>query len=389
MKDIFAKRIKHYRRREDLTQEEFAIKIGISPQSVSKWERGEGFPDVSLLPIIANYFEITIDELLGNDEISKRQDYDKFWNKVNEGLPTEEAFKLAVEYSKKYPSNDRYSGFLITKAMQLSDEKQKEYFSIIKDICEKLVEKSVNQNIRQNAIRCMCLISKDDEFEKWYKMACAEYKNSSMEIIEKRLWKLGRREESRMYHRVNDFNLLLHYMFRLDRCYDVPEKLLDWCLTRVNIIESFAVDGKIPALWLGAYARFHAHIAAAKFGLGNKEEGYYYLEKSIELFENWVNDPIFKKAMTFGDNMTSWNGFEINIFRQRFVFNGSREEFCRDLFYLRVWSEYLYDFMTVRRYDTSQYEWYNGWEFFDSVRNEERYLKYAEKAKLIAEGKIQ
>ena len=192
-----------------------------------------------------------------------------------------------------------------------------------------------------------------------------------------------------MYHRVNDFNLLLHYMFRLDRCYDVPEKLLDWCLTRVNIIESFAVEGKIPALWLGAYARFHAHIAAAKFGLGNKEEGYYYLEKSIELFENWVNDPIFKKAMTFGDNMTSWNGFEINIFRQRFVFNGSREEFCRDLFYLRVWSEYLYDFMTVRRYDTSQYEWYNGWEFFDSVRNEERYLKYAEKAKLIAEGKIQ
>ena len=74
MKDIFANRIKHYRRKEDLTQEELAIKIGISPQSVSKWERGEGFPDVSLLPVIANFFKITIDELLGNDEISKRQD---------------------------------------------------------------------------------------------------------------------------------------------------------------------------------------------------------------------------------------------------------------------------------------------------------------------------
>ncbi|MBR6558607.1 MAG: helix-turn-helix transcriptional regulator [Clostridia bacterium] len=389
MKDIFANRIKHYRRKEDLTQEELAIKIGISPQSVSKWERGEGFPDVSLLPIIANYFGITIDELLGNDEICKRQAKNNFYHKMGVGMTTEDKFKLSVEYSKKYPRTDCFLSTLITQAMELSDEKRKEYVPIVKETCEKVVAESLNQKTREKAIKCMCMICPDDEFEKWYKMTCTEYQNTSMEIFEERLWKLGKKAESRMYHRVNDFNLLLHYMFRLDRCYDVPKELLDWCIKRVNIIDSFATDGKIPVLWLGAYARFHAHIAAAKFGLGNKEDGYYYLEKSIELFDKWVNDPFFNKVMTFGDNMTSWNGLEINIFRQRFIFNGSREEFCPNLFYLRVWREYLYDFMTVREYDTSTYEWYNGWEHFDSVRNEERYLKCIEKAKSIALGNEQ
>ena len=53
------------RQKKNITQEALAGHLGITPQSVGKWERGEGFPDITLLPKIAFYFDVTIDELLG------------------------------------------------------------------------------------------------------------------------------------------------------------------------------------------------------------------------------------------------------------------------------------------------------------------------------------
>lgn len=63
MKEI----LKKLRHQKNITQEQLANHLGISYQSVGKWERGEGLPDISLIPEIALYFGITSDELLGID----------------------------------------------------------------------------------------------------------------------------------------------------------------------------------------------------------------------------------------------------------------------------------------------------------------------------------
>ena len=68
MELLFAKRIRGKRLEKGLTQEQLAQAIQISPQSVSKWERGDGYPDITLLPRIANFLQISVDELIGNDE---------------------------------------------------------------------------------------------------------------------------------------------------------------------------------------------------------------------------------------------------------------------------------------------------------------------------------
>lgn len=57
--------ISFYRKKSGLTQEELAKKLGVTNQSVSKWESSQCCPDIGLLPMLADIFEISIDELFG------------------------------------------------------------------------------------------------------------------------------------------------------------------------------------------------------------------------------------------------------------------------------------------------------------------------------------
>ena len=56
-------KIKQLRYKTGLTQEQLAEQMGVSAQSVSKWETGASMPDISLLPILAETFGVSIDEL--------------------------------------------------------------------------------------------------------------------------------------------------------------------------------------------------------------------------------------------------------------------------------------------------------------------------------------
>lgn len=66
-------KLRKLRRERDMTQDELADVLGVSFQAVSKWERGDSYPDISMLPGIASFFNISIDELLGMDELRRAE----------------------------------------------------------------------------------------------------------------------------------------------------------------------------------------------------------------------------------------------------------------------------------------------------------------------------
>ncbi len=70
-------KIKELRKRDKRKQEDLAIALGVTKQAVSRWEANGGYPDIEMLPAIANYFHITIDELFGydSDRQTKLQSY--------------------------------------------------------------------------------------------------------------------------------------------------------------------------------------------------------------------------------------------------------------------------------------------------------------------------
>ena len=65
--------IRKNRRESNLSQEAFAERLGVSFQTISKWERGECYPDIEMLPKIANFFGITIDALMGADQCQEKE----------------------------------------------------------------------------------------------------------------------------------------------------------------------------------------------------------------------------------------------------------------------------------------------------------------------------
>ena len=83
MKEIsISNNIADLRKKKGITQEQLAIALNISPQAVSKWETNTSQPDTQMLPLIAKYFEVSIDYLFYGDEYAYNDIYDKVWHKV-------------------------------------------------------------------------------------------------------------------------------------------------------------------------------------------------------------------------------------------------------------------------------------------------------------------
>ena len=76
MTQNIADTIRHHRKRLGLTQEQLAERVGVSFQAVSKWECGTATPDLSMIVVLANFFDITTDTLLGVDIAKKKERID-------------------------------------------------------------------------------------------------------------------------------------------------------------------------------------------------------------------------------------------------------------------------------------------------------------------------
>lgn len=125
---LIGKIIKQLRQERDLTQEDVATCLGISFQSISKWERGDGYPDITMLPALSNYFGISIDELLGINEIAKSEQYDdtnKLWAENNKKGLHYDNVTLMRQALKIFPNNALLLVQLSTSLEKLGKKEEK------------------------------------------------------------------------------------------------------------------------------------------------------------------------------------------------------------------------------------------------------------------------
>lgn len=102
-----AKTIINKRKEKGITQEDLASYMGISKASVSKWETGQSYPDIMLLPQLAAYFNITLDELMDYKPQMIKEDIKKLYHRLAKEFTEktfDEVFIELDEIIKKYYS---------------------------------------------------------------------------------------------------------------------------------------------------------------------------------------------------------------------------------------------------------------------------------------------
>ncbi|MBQ8187372.1 MAG: helix-turn-helix transcriptional regulator [Clostridia bacterium] len=239
--------IKQLRREREITQEDLAEMLGVSAQAVSHWECGRTMPDVTQLPVLANVFEVTTDELLGVDVASKAkriegilQEYErKYEFDFSRG---EEAISFMADAYREFPAE---FGIMIKYAWALyfycpQDDSRR---TMIGKLCRKILDKCLNDGIRKDAYHILLQI--------------AETPEERREIAELRGLTKYDYETHWLIHQNGDHEKYLHY-----RQWDIIQKYWDlWSLVYwyreelTDLDEQIAVIRKAMAMDRAVFSR--------------------------------------------------------------------------------------------------------------------------------------
>jgi transcriptional regulator with XRE-family HTH domain len=130
------------RKEKKVTQQELANFIGVSKASVSKWETGQTYPDITLLPLLAAYFDITIDSLLTYEPQLDNHEIQRIYARLKESLETKSPEDVLAtirsfvrRYYSCYPFVLQMGMFLLNHADLLpGEEKIKTYTKEAQDL---------------------------------------------------------------------------------------------------------------------------------------------------------------------------------------------------------------------------------------------------------------
>lgn len=144
--------IKRLRLEKGLTQENLSEFLGVTSQSVSNWERGESYPDIIILPEIAGFFKVSVDELLGvnraEDEAEIIKELEAYDNLTDEKLKLEIINKL----KEKFPNDFRILLRYMTSLVHFKENTPENVAKIIA-IYENIKQNCNNDKIRISAKR--------------------------------------------------------------------------------------------------------------------------------------------------------------------------------------------------------------------------------------------
>lgn len=108
MKLNIGENIKRLRKERDITQEEFAEVLGVSCQSVSRWENNTCYPDIELVPTIAEFFGISTDKLMGVDDIEVKKAVERYLDDFQSAISVgniDECIRVARAGVAAFPNN--------------------------------------------------------------------------------------------------------------------------------------------------------------------------------------------------------------------------------------------------------------------------------------------
>ncbi len=306
--------IKALRKRDKRTQEDVAEALGITFQAVSRWESGISYPDMEMIPAIANYFGVTIDELFGF-ESKKEKMIDDIIEKVNaydyccdvDGKRLDACILLLREGLAGFPGDERlllkladvlwragYSRQMLSAYIDDEGYFRRNYEKNIQNpycsesihICENLAENAENKEIAYSANHLLIRLYRDiGDTDK--AIAYAErmpYMYRCRELTLCSACDGKEREEYLGKALLNMTGTLANEMINALVC-NVHNFDTDLCIDKVNgVVNLFAVvcdDGNYGEYY-GNLMELHLFLAHVQWERGYYDDAFVSLDKAYE-----------------------------------------------------------------------------------------------------------
>lgn len=220
MKEIgIAKIIVAKRREKGITQDELASCMGVTKASVSKWETGQSYPDILLLPRLAAYFNVSIDELMDYTPQLTKEDIRRIYHQLASEFstaPFPEAKAKCEVYIRKY-----YSCFPFLLQMAIlyvnhhmlagSHDNVKQTLEDAINLCQRIRSESDDPSLLQEAVYIEAAINQMlNRPERMLELLGDEIKPemSGSQLIISAFQMLGNQPKARQLAQIYVYNLL-------------------------------------------------------------------------------------------------------------------------------------------------------------------------------------
>ncbi len=327
MKLNLGNQIRLNRRRMNLTQEQLAEKFGTSPQAISRWEIGATYPDIEMLPMIASFFEISVDALLGVTEEEKEKycaELQKSFEVAVRAKDTQKTIEIMREIRRNLREYQNYWFWglynEIWKVRLFRDEKVLEEMRLLAEEIFSVCPKDDHYAV----IGCMANME-DDEHIDAFLDAYASREDMARSTLLFNRYKM--REELDKIEPVRQYILWMELSHIISAANDWqkylckdPEHFIWFCETQLNYLNAvnnlspdkkhMISGGNKPDLWCEERIELGIRYTAAFAKLGKMDEAYDAFEDTIRVVEQImsINDDEFK----MGCSSPAFEGFTLD-----------------------------------------------------------------------------
>ena len=283
--------IRRMRRERDITQENLAEAVGVPYQSVSRWENGQAYPDMELIPKIAKYFEIYTDVLFGMDNESTSKKIDKHYQKIKEVQNNHEEFYLACKSAyDEFPNEFNFGIWLCRCYVDYGIRPNENHIDEIRHICRNILDNSTNEDLRIEALYVIAIAETDENLDSWLNMM-PSWKSCKEILLESR-YAYHRDMEKYRLSRQENFITLIGYLFYNCNEWVDHNIAIDNYKMILSLIDVMREPNTDIDAWIVMRAHFHARLAGEHFALMENDLGFIEFEKAIDLYVKYAELPI-------------------------------------------------------------------------------------------------
>lgn len=290
MKLAIGENIRNFRKKNDLTQEALADRLGVTYQSISRWENGMTYPDLELIPAIADVLAVTVDELLGMPQIEKErravEAFDALRREcMKRNYDADTIVNLLRDIRRNHLNNDH--------AWRPWSEGNERAFRDPKILPEVrlLAEAYLERHpMHPHTIQTMAEIEEEENIEGFLKQYTTPFDCSSRALLFGRyLYRCDaeRFEPERRFQLYHAFNNLLcpRYLLKWGEGKINNDYADDFMKEMLSLIRRDAVDDR-PDMWISDRMELGLKAALRLISSGNQEQALLQIEKVVKLLED-------------------------------------------------------------------------------------------------------